>query len=387
MGWMYLLLSVAALTAGLVLAQCFDLGVAQTAAAALPTLAPGYLAWAAFHADRREAEPVDVDKVLEQLAVAVRTQWDNEAAVRRINDPYPLPVGWEAVSGDLAEDWPRLTDLARAWPGGPPGDPALWSTDAAGLAGQDADIGQVFCERVPTERLVILGEPGAGKSVLMMRLLQDLIARRAAGDPVPVLFSLVSWDPHQPLKTWMADQLRRTRPGLAKAAPLSVAVTEATESGPTDLALYLLNAGRVLPLLDGFDELPPPRHAAALDRLNRALPAWQSLVLTSRTDPYRTALNRPGTSVRLNGAAAIQLLPLKAEDAADYLRRDAGGAQTPAGGQGRDGGPRSGDLGAHRAPHGRRHHCPSGGAQPPGTGREGGEARLGVRARVRGRAG
>ncbi|WP_326762804.1 NACHT domain-containing protein [Streptomyces phaeochromogenes] len=273
---------------------------------------------------------MDEDKVLEQLAVAVSTQWDNEAAVRRVNDPYPLPVAWEAAGDDLAEDWSLLTSLACAWPGGPPGDPALWPTDGAGLAGRNAEIGQVLSERVPTRRLVILGEPGAGKSVLLIRLLQDIIARRAAGDPVPVLFSLASWDPHQPLKTWMAGQLRRTHPGLATVAPLPVTLTDTTDRGPSDLALYLLNAGLILPLLDGFDELPPARHATALDMLNRALPTRQPLVLTSRTDPYRTALTRPITTVRLNGAAAIQLLPLKAEDAADYLCRDAGGRHTPA---------------------------------------------------------
>lgn len=188
----------------------------------------------------------------------------------------------------------------------------------------------MFSEKVPTRRLVILGEPGAGKSVLLIRLLQDLIARRAAGDPVPVLFSLASWDPHQPLKTWMAGQLCRAHPGLATVAPLSVALTDTTNRGPSDLALYLLNAGRILPLLDGFDELPPARHASALDMLNRALPPRQPLIMTSRTAPYRTALTRPGTTVRLNGAAAIQLLPLKAEDAAAYLRRDAGGSHSPA---------------------------------------------------------
>ncbi|MFI5816949.1 NACHT domain-containing protein [Streptomyces sp. NPDC051643] len=324
------MLSLGGLSAALVLAWRFDLGAAQTAATALSALAQAYLAWAAFHADRVEAEPADADKVLEQLAVAIRAQWDNEAEVRRVNDPYPLPVAWAAGDGDLAEDWSLLTGLARSWPGGPPSDPALWPTDAAGLAGQDAEIGLVFSERMPTRRLVILGEPGAGKSVLMIRLLQDLIERRANGEPVPVLFSLASWDPHQPLKSWMADQLRRTHPGLATAAPLAVNLADTTEAGSSDLALHLLNAGRVLPMFDGFDELPPSQHATALDMLNRALPARQPLVLTSRTAPYRTALTRPGTNVRLNGSAVIQLLPLKAEQAANYLRRDAGGPHAPA---------------------------------------------------------
>ncbi|MFD7409541.1 NACHT domain-containing protein [Streptomyces sp. NPDC059866] len=330
MGKAYLLLSVLGAIAALVVAHRFDLDTAETAVSVLLGLAPAYLAWAAFRADRLEASPVDLGKVVGELAVAVKNQWDSEAEVRRVNDPYPLPVAWRAADDDLAESWPLLGSLARAWPGGPPGDSALWPSDAAGLAGQDAEIGQVFSERVPTRRLVILGEPGAGKSVLLIRLLQDLVARRSDSDPVPVLFSLASWDPHQSLKTWMADQLRRTYPGLAAEAPSSVALTHTAGSRSKDLATSLLNAGLILPLLDGLDELPPSRHAVVLDTLNRTLPARQPLVMTSRTGPYRTALTRAGTTVRLNGAATIQLLPLDAQSAASYLRRDAGGPYTPA---------------------------------------------------------
>lgn len=328
-GKVYVLLSVLGAIAALVVSHRFDLDTGATAVSVLLGLAPAYLAWAAFRADRLEAGPVDLGQVVGELAVAVKNQWDSEAEVRRINDPYPLPVAWRAADDDVAEPWPLLEDLARAWPGGPPGDSALWPPDATGLAGQDADIGRVFSERVPTRRLVILGEPGAGKSVLLIRLLQDLIARRSDGDPVPVLFSLASWDAHQSLKIWMADQLRRTYPGLAAAAPPSVTLAHTSGNRSEDLATSLLNAGLILPLLDGLDELLPARHAAALDTLNRTLPARQPLVLTSRTTPYRAALTRPGTNLRLNGAATIQLLPLDAQTAASYLRRDAGGPSAP----------------------------------------------------------
>jgi hypothetical protein len=329
-GKLYLLLSVFDTASALVLARRFDLDVATTAVTVLLGLAPAYLAWAGFRFDRAETDPVDVDKVVNELAMAVKNQWDSEAAVRRINDPYPLPVAWRAAHKDLAEQWSELVDRARRWPGGPPGDPGLWPSDASGLKGSYGEIGQVFLERVPTRRLLILGERGSGKSMLLIRLLQDLIVRREDGDPVPVLFSMASWDPHRPLKTWMADQLRRTHPGLTAAAPSSVMLTDTAANGPSDLALYLLNAGRILPLLDGFDELPPTQHATALDLLNRALPDRQPLVLTSRTTPYRKALHREDTTVLLNGAAAIQLRPLDAQAAAGYLRRDAGGPHTPA---------------------------------------------------------
>ncbi|WP_436988374.1 NACHT domain-containing protein [Streptomyces sp. enrichment culture] len=53
----------------------------------------------------------------------------------------------------------------------------------------------MFAQRVPTRRLVVLGEPGSGKTMLLVRLLQDLDAQRIDGGPVPALFSLASRDP------------------------------------------------------------------------------------------------------------------------------------------------------------------------------------------------
>ncbi|MCG3040780.1 NACHT domain-containing protein [Streptomyces sp. S1A] len=326
------LLLVGLTTAGaLLLAWRFDSKVAETAATALLAAGPLYIAWKAFKHDRVEAAAVDLAAVTDRLADAVRTQWEAEAEVRRINDPYPLPVSWRAADPDLVEPWEQLTALARAWPGGPPNDPARWPASADGLAGGDApQIGEVFSERVPTRRLVVLGEPGAGKSVLLIHLLQDLIARRPAGGPVPVLFSLASWDStSQRLQEWIAEQLRRAHPGL-RAAASSSATTVTSRPEAHDLAQELLDARLILPLLDGFDELPPAMHAVALDKINRALPAKLPLVLAARSTEYRAAVARPDAVVRLNGAAGIHLLPVSREQAADYLRRDAGGSHTPA---------------------------------------------------------
>jgi hypothetical protein len=89
----------------------------------------------------------------------------------------------------------------------------------------------------------------------------------------------------------------------------------------------------VLPVLDGFDEIPPGLHAVALDALNQALPARQPVVLAGRAAPYRAALARSGRTVGLNGAAGIHLLPLTPDQITAYLERDAGGPGSPAAGR------------------------------------------------------
>ncbi|MFH8987592.1 NACHT domain-containing protein [Streptomyces sp. NPDC017940] len=321
MGVRYLLLVVLGTVGALALARYFALGTAATAATLLPAMAPLYLAWAAFRHQAAGAGPVDLDLAADQLAHAVRRQWAAEARLRRVNDPYPLPVSWRGADAELVEPWSLLTYLPRAWPGGPPGDPAAWPADPAGLAGSGAQIGEVFSDRVPTGRLVVLGEPGAGKTVLLIRLLEDLCERRTAGGLVPVLFSLASWDPaREELTDWLAEQLRRSHPALRAPAA-------GTGGG---LARALLDERRILPLLDGFDELPPALHPRALAAVNGALSAKQPVVLACRTDGYRAALARSAGAVRLNGAAGIQLLPLTAAQAAAYLRRDAGGPHAPA---------------------------------------------------------
>ncbi|WP_189134598.1 NACHT domain-containing protein [Wenjunlia tyrosinilytica] len=303
----------------------FQLPALESVTAFLPSLAGLYLSWAAFRAERAGAEAApDPARLADQLAVAVRGQWEAELRVRRINDPYPLPVSWRAAAPDLAEPWPLLRQTAVGWPGGPPSDPEGWAGGPSGLAGTGGELGDVFLHRVPTRRLLLLGRPGAGKTMLLLRLLLSLLARRAEGAAVPVLFPLASWNPDEsPLRDWMAERLARDYSGLA----------DPTTTGSERLgrARTLLERGLVLPILDGFDEIPGPLRGQALDAINASLPLGQELILSSRVAEYRDVLFPvAGLPVRLAGAAAVELAPLDARDAAEYLRRDAGGHGTAA---------------------------------------------------------
>lgn len=279
-----------------------------SAASAMLGIVLGYLA--EFRARHAEAAK-DLGLIAKELAADVQREWSAEAARREFIESSALPVAWRPAESGLVEGWADVVRIARALPGGPPGDPHAWPVDVAGLEGIYAQIGEVFTQRVPTRRLVVLGGPGSGKSALLMRLLQEL-APPGSGGPVPVLFSLASWNPHdQGLKEWMAEQLRRNH-NVSLRHPASA------ESRELDRAEALVDRGLVLPLLDGFDEIPPALHAVALHQINRA---WrmQPLVLASRTDAYRAALTGPDAR-RLDGAAGIQLVPLTPGPAADYLR-------------------------------------------------------------------
>ena len=279
-----------------------------------------WLAWATYRESKRSAAQAraSLAHVADRLAIAVRAQWEAEAAARRLNDPYPLPVSWESAGPDLADSWDSLLKLASSgagWPSPPP--TSAWAAGPDALAGTGRDLADVLT-RVPTGRLVVLGEPGAGKTMLMVRLILDLLARRATGCPVPVLASLASWNPAEnDLRGWLAAQLLIDHPALAAPPADREARTQAAA---------LLNSGLILPILDGLDEISEHVRGGAISRINDALRPGERVVVTCRSQQYRDAIGPTGgAEVTLRGAAAVRLRPLDAGVARNYLLDDASG--------------------------------------------------------------
>lgn len=234
--------------------------------------------------------------VAEQLAHAVAARWQREEEQRQVHDPYPLPVRWRAGAEELTDHWANIRRLPA---GGTRG--TLGPLDLGGRLDEVVDV----YRRIPSGRLVVLGRPGSGKSILTTRFVLDHITSRTRTDPVPVIFSIGAWDPTAiTFRDWLTAQLIRDHPGLAGPAP----------GGPS-LAAALVEAGRVLPVLDGFDEIAGGLHRPALEALNATtLP----LLLTSRPAEYATAVSE--TDV-LTSAAAVELTDLTLDDLADYLPR------------------------------------------------------------------
>jgi hypothetical protein len=285
-----------------------------------------WLTWATYRESRRSGGGGDhqhLAELADWLADAVRAQWKAEADMRRLNEPYPLPVSWRAANASLTVSWDSLVRLARTGAGWPQPAPAgAWAVSPAGLSGADNDLVDVLA-KIPTGRLVVLGEPGSGKTMLMVRLVLDMLARRSAGGPVPILASLASWNPaEQNLDRWLTTQLVTDHPALGAAAP---------GKNAHSLAEALIAASLITPILDGLDEIPAQKRGRALSRINNTLRPGTQLVVTSRKEEYQDATRpKDGVEVKLRATAAVELRPLDAAAVREYLRDDSGGPVTAA---------------------------------------------------------
>ncbi|WP_406631677.1 NACHT domain-containing protein [Amycolatopsis sp. WGS_07] len=230
----------------------------------------------------RRAPTTRLDAIAEVLAARYR----DEELAWRIFDPWPMAVRWSFARQPVADHWEVILG-----PGG--GRPDV---DGGGID----EIVTLF-QGLRARRLVILGEAGAGKTVAATRVALALHARRGPDDPVPVVLPVGGWNPEQPFRQWLADQVRLAVPDVR---------LEAAD---------LVRPGSIVAVLDGFDELPAALRPTVLRRLNAALYADEPLVLTARSEDYAEAVHHENGDV-LTAAAVIELHPIGHADVADYLR-------------------------------------------------------------------
>ncbi len=161
----------------------------------------------------------------------------------------------------------------------------------------------IFTRTDVDEKLLILGVPGAGKTTTLLDLAQELVSR-AGQDlhfPIPVLVNLSAWiNDRKSIPEWLVDELN-----------LKYGVS-------VELCRGLLENRRLLPLLDGLDELEPWRQEPCVEQIN----AWLesdlrpgSLAVCSRFDEY----NSLTTKLKLNGCVCLHVL--KDEQIQDYLAK------------------------------------------------------------------
>jgi HEAT repeat protein len=160
-------------------------------------------------------------------------------------------------------------------------------------------------------RMLVMGEPGAGKTITLFAYARDAVARRLEDptQPLPLLAPIATWDAQK--RPGLVEWLGGLLPALKR-----------------DEIARLAEYGQLLLLLDGLDELGGEREIRREDgTIERYDPRWRFLqmlpennqvIVTCREKDYEALAAKHGRKIRLSGAITLQ--PLDDAQINDYLR-------------------------------------------------------------------
>jgi hypothetical protein len=148
--------------------------------------------------------------------------------------------------------------------------------------------------------LLILGAPGSGKTTVLLELARDLLNRAKTDQtqPIPVVLNLSSWAARRPpLTEWLTDELHNRYSVVRSIAEEWVA------------------ARKILPLLDGLDEVATAYHAACIEAISIFQGEHEParIVVCSRIQEYTALVSQ------LRVDQAIELQSLTRQQVSDYL--------------------------------------------------------------------
>ena len=147
--------------------------------------------------------------------------------------------------------------------------------------------------------LLILGEPGSGKTTILLELARDTIAcaDQDPTQPIPVVFNLSSWaEKRQPIAEWLLNELN-TKYNI-----------------PKKIAQLYVECDELLPLLDGLDEVALKFREDCVRAINEfRQDHLVPLVVCCRAADYE------GLTTRLRLQGAVLLQPLTPQQIDEYL--------------------------------------------------------------------
>ena len=217
------------------------------------------------------------------LLEKVRTFWVKGVLEKSVHSEALIELGKETRPEAVERAWDMTLELPdQESQGLPPGKKIVEIFDELGRA------------------LLILGAPGAGKTITLLELARDLIIRAESDptQPIAVVFNLSAWaERRQSLVDWLTEEL------------------SAKYQIPRRIGRRWLEANDILPLLDGLDEVRAEQREACVEAINKyqADHGLPGLVICSRSEEYKALTTR----LKLGGAILIQ--PLDDEQMKDYL--------------------------------------------------------------------
>jgi DNA polymerase III delta prime subunit len=160
----------------------------------------------------------------------------------------------------------------------------------------------VFDQMGEGRTLLILGEPGSGKTITLLKLAEDLIARTGENlsQPIPVVFNLSSWARKpQPIEKWLMQEL------LEKYQV------------STALGKTWVETESLILLLDGLDEVKVEQRNACVQALNQFMQTHGTteLIICCRIQDYQALAER----LMLRSAICIQ--PLTSDQIDQYFEQ------------------------------------------------------------------
>jgi Cdc6-like AAA superfamily ATPase len=149
--------------------------------------------------------------------------------------------------------------------------------------------------------LLILGEPGAGKTVTLLKLAERLVAQteQNLSLPIPIVLNLSSWAKQRPsIAEWLVEELREKY------------------QVPKALSKPWIEQEQLILLLDGLDEVAAEYRNACVVALNQFIETHGAteMVVCSRVRDYENLADR----LKLRSAICIQ--PLTTEQVNQFLQ-------------------------------------------------------------------